>query len=238
MLRYAAIVVTSLVVIFSHATVHAQSTDIRATICAAGSVSDITLRAEPQGGTTLRISGSVVQSPYIDIFIDGRKHDRIYFAGTDTEYFTTAPITPGSHLIQAFIYDACTDSMLVSEVTVTIPGVRVEDQKQVHLQQSLMTSLGSLSLLDSPRVFYDDRSSSYQKIAIDQVIMNPFPWWLFFALSSVLLIVFTVYLLYRWRGALHVRHLKGRAWMRARTIGYLLLLAWLCLSIAFFLQAL
>ncbi len=238
MLQYVAIVVASFLLLLPHSTVSAANTSINATVCAAGSVSDITLRAEPQGGTTLRISGSVVQSPYVDIFIDGRKHDRIYFAGTDTEYFTTAPITPGPHLIQAFIYDACTDSMLVSETTVIIPDLPKEVQRFDRTPQKTLSSLGSLSLLESPRVFYDDRSRIYQKITIDQVIMTPFPWWLFFALSAVLLILLAMYLLYRWRGMLHIRHAKGRAWERARSVGYVLVMALVCLAVAVFLQAL
>lgn len=239
MLLRTAIVIVS-IIFFVGIPVRATDSEIRATVCAAGSVSDITLNASQDEERTVRISGSVKQSPYIDIFIDGRKHDRIYFVGTDTEYFTTAPITSGTHLIQAFIYDACTDSMLVSETTVTIPLIpqNPSSKSSNSSNQTSQQVLGSLSLIDAPRIFYDDRSKIYQQVTIDQIIMTPFPWWLFFSFGAALLILLVIYLLYIWRDMLHAKAIRGRFWARARIVIYLLCVTLIFIVVAIFLQAL
>lgn len=229
----AAIVVLSYAVwsMMCGARVIAASTSIDATVCAAGSVSDITLIAHADERNVLHIRGSVQQSPHIDIFVDGRKHTRIYFTGLETDFFTSVPIDPGRHRIQAFIHDACTDSMLVSETIVDVPYPKY--QPDPSGRQSGVSSSQSISFVEKPRVFYDDRSQSYRLVTIDQIVHTPFPWWIFFAISGGLMVLLATYYNQRWKVytlSQKKRRVAKKAYLARRRI----ILYSMIISVAFF----
>lgn len=213
----------------------AASTSVSATVCAAGSVSDVTLVASVDASNVLHIRGSVQQSPYIDIFVDGHKHARIYFTGLETDFFTSVSIAPGSHHIQAFIYDACTDSMLVSETTVDVPYPK--HRSAAGGRQVQATPSQSISFIEKPRVFYDDRSQSYRLVTIDQVIHTPFPWWVFFMISGGLMALSAAYYNHRW-GVYTLRQKKQRVAKATYRVRRRIILYSMITSLAFFCVAL
>jgi hypothetical protein len=142
--------------------------EIRVGVCAAGALSDIQLIATRADNSTVHISGSVKQASRIDIFVDGQRKAQIMVSGVQSNYFTTVQMTNGEHLVEAYVYDTCTDQALVSRTNITISdtsrgGVAKTPEK-------LLQSPVSFTVDPQPPVYYMSQAQNKPKTIIDDII--------------------------------------------------------------------
>lgn len=144
------------------------NSEIRVGICASGALSDIQLIATRADNSTVHISGSVKQASRIDIFVDGQQKAQIMVSGVQSNYFTTVQMTIGEHLVEAYVYDTCTDQALVSRTSIMIPDTSGGDM--VKTPEKLLQSPISFAVDPQPPVYYVSQAQNKPKTVIDDIV--------------------------------------------------------------------
>lgn len=145
------------------------NSEIRVGVCAAGALSDIQLIATQADNSTVHISGSVKQASRIDIFIDGQQKAQIVVSGVQSTYFTTVQMATGEHLVEAYVYDTCTDQALVSRTNITIPDT--SGGGIVKAPEKLLQSPISFTVDPQPPIYYmSSQTQNKPKTIIDDIV--------------------------------------------------------------------
>lgn len=235
-MRYIAAIIASclLFALGASGATNAAQSRVDATVCASGTFSAIDVIATVDEGQVIRISGTVEQAPYVDIFVDGQKKTRINIEGTQTQYFTTLTVDVGVHQIQAFIYDACTNTTLVGSATITIAAEAKTPTSSVPSHDENGTPYYT-TLLNTPVTFRYDKDAGSNDLTT-----SPFLFWtdtlgysffgygIYIVLTGLGLLLYGICAVALWK-LYSRRHLRGVALRiykkRARFITYVLVTA-------------